>query len=55
MKRYEIKYEFDGKQYTTVEQPTKGWEGQFLQEVLNRIESLTSAGATIIDVVGYSQ
>lgn len=53
--RYEIKYEFDGKQYEAVEQPTKGWEGQFLQKVLNRIESLTEAGAKIISVVGYSQ
>lgn len=50
MKRYEIKYEYEGKQYTTVEQPTKGWEEQFLQNVLNRIESLTQAGAKIIDL-----
>ncbi len=55
MKRYEIKYEYEGKQYSTVEQPTKGWEEQFLQKVLNCIESLTRAGAKIIDVVGYSQ
>lgn len=55
MKRYEIKYEFEGKQYTTFEQPTKGREEQFSQQVLNRIESLTQAGAKIIEVVGYRQ
>lgn len=53
--RYEIKYEYEGKQYTTIEQSEKGWEGQFLQKVLNRIESLTEAGAKIIGVVGYCQ
>lgn len=55
MKRYEIKYEHEGKQYTIFEQPTKGWEEQFLQKVLNRIESLTCAGAKVIGVVEYHQ
>lgn len=55
MKRYEIKYEYEGKQHTTIEQPIKGWEGQFLQQVLNRIECLTHAGAKIIAVDAYNQ
>ena len=50
MRAYEITYKVNGKQYTTVEQPTKGWEGQFLQKVLNRIESITNAGAVVTDV-----
>ena len=53
MKMYEIKYEYDGKKYTTVEQAMNGWEGQFLQKVLDRIESLTQAGAKIIDIIAY--
>ena len=47
MKAYEIEYNFNGKRYTVVEHPTKGWEGQFLQQVLNRIESIVSAGAVV--------
>lgn len=47
MKVYEIEYKVNGKCYTCVEQPTKGWESNFLQNVLNRIESLTNAGAVI--------
>jgi hypothetical protein len=50
MKAYEISYTFNGKQYTTVERPTKGWESMFLQNVLNRIESLVMAGAIITDL-----
>jgi hypothetical protein len=42
-----IEYKVNGKTYTTVEQPTKGWESQFLQKVLNRIESLVNAGAVV--------
>lgn len=50
MTAYEISYTYNGKQYTTVEQSTKGWEGMFLQQVLNRIESLVVAGAVITDL-----
>ena len=52
MKAYEIEYKINGKRYTVVEQPTKGWESQFLQKVLNRIESLVMAGAVITDLNG---
>ena len=50
MKAYEIEYEINGKRYTTVERPEKGWEPQFLQKVLNRIESLVMAGAVVTDL-----
>jgi hypothetical protein len=50
MTTYEITYTYNGKQYSTVEQPTKGWEGQFLQKVLDRIESLVMSGAVINDL-----
>lgn len=46
-KAYEIYYKINGKEYSTVETPIKGWESQFLQNVLNRIESLVMAGAVV--------
>jgi hypothetical protein len=55
MKRYEIKYKYDGKQFSVIEQPHKGWESQFLQQVLNRIESLVKAGAVITDITSYRE
>lgn len=45
--KYEIEYKVNGKRYTVVEQPLKGWESQFLQQVLNRIESIVNAGAVV--------
>ena len=51
MKRYEITYEYNGKRHTIIEQPSKGWESQFLQQVLNRCESIVNAGAIIVDMV----
>lgn len=51
MAAYEIKYKApNGKKCTTIERPTKGWEDQFLQQVLNRIESLVMAGAVVTDL-----
>lgn len=50
MTAYEITYTYNGKQYSVIEQPTKGWEGQFLQKVLNCIESLVMSGAVINDL-----
>lgn len=47
MKAYEIEYKINKKTYTVVEQPVKGWESQFLQKVLNRIESIVNAGAVV--------
>lgn len=47
---YEIKYEYEGNEYTEIVQPIKNWEEQFLQNVLNAIESLTMAGAVIKDL-----
>lgn len=50
MKAYEIEYKYNGKRYSVVVQPTKGWESQFLQKVLNHIESLVNAGAVVTDL-----
>lgn len=47
---YEITYIYNGKEYTTYEKPKKDWEEIFLQEVINCIESITRAGASIISV-----
>lgn len=55
MKFYEITYAYEGKQYSTIEQPIKGWEDDFSQQVLNCIESITRAGGVVINVVGYSK
>ena len=51
----EITYEYDGKEYTTVERPEKGWEEQFPQQVLNRIESIVNAGAVITGFIQYTK
>lgn len=53
MKAYEIKYKYEGKEHSTIEQPHKGWEGQFFKQVLDRIESLVSAGAIITGIIEY--
>lgn len=50
MSAYEIFYTYEGKQYSTVERSTKGWETHFLQNVVNCIESLVMAGAVITDL-----
>lgn len=50
MTAYEIIYTYNGRRYSVIEQPTKGWEGQFLQQVLNRIESIVKSGAVINDL-----
>lgn len=52
MRAYEIEYKINGKRYTVVEQPTKGWESDFLQKVLNRIESIVNAGAVVTAITG---
>ena len=54
--RYEIEYiSLNGQRYTIYEQPTKGWEDQFPQKVLNRVQSLVMAGAVITKIIGYRQ
>lgn len=50
MRVYVITYIYKGTQYDTVVRPTKGWESQFLQSVLYRIESLLMSGAVIKDL-----
>lgn len=46
---YEIKYVYEGKDGTAVVVPAVGWEEQFTESCLNRIDSLTRAGAVIVD------
>lgn len=54
--RYEITYiGLDGKIYIADEIPTKGWEDQFPQKVLNRVESIVMGGGVIKKMVGYRQ
>ena len=54
--RYEITYiGLDGKIYIVEELPTKGWETQFSQKVLNRVESIVMGGGVIKKMVGYRQ
>ena len=52
---YVIEYKVDGKTHATIEQPVKGFEGQFQQQVLNRIESIVNAGAvvTALNTINY--
>lgn len=51
MKHYEINYEYEGKQYTTTEQSNHDKKDEFYKRVLNRIESIVSAGAIITNVI----
>lgn len=51
MKLYTIHYTYNGKGYATDEIQRKESDGEFAQRVLNRIESLTIAGAIITDVI----
>lgn len=52
--RYEIEYiGLDGKRYTVDEFPTKGWEDQFPQKILARVESIVNSGAVVTKMVGY--
>lgn len=53
MKAYQIVYRFGREFYSKAILPTKGWEGQFLQKVLNTLEALTGSGAVIIDVYQF--
>ena len=50
---YEIEYRVNGKRYSMIERPTKGWESQYPQLVLYRIESLVNAGAVIVGITEY--
>ena len=54
---YVIEYKVDGKHHATIEQPVKGYEWQFPQQVLNRIESIVNAGAvvTALNTINYEK
>ena len=45
---YVIEYKVNGKCYSRVEYPQEGWESQFLQQVLNRIESIVDGTGAVI-------
>lgn len=49
MKYYEITYTYEGKKGTAVVYEKKGWEERFYKNCLDRIDSLTRAGAVIVD------
>lgn len=61
MRIYQIKYEFDGKQYETHELPARDLSGRlerkddFYKKVLNRIESITHAGGVVLDLIEIQQ
>jgi hypothetical protein len=50
MKNYVITYVFERNTYTIVEHPIKGYENQFLKQVLDRIVSITQSGGVIKEV-----
>lgn len=51
---YEIEYiGLDGIRHTIVEQPTHGWEDQFPQKVLDRLESIVLGGGVVTKIIGY--
>ena len=54
MKFYEITYKTpDNKTHTAVVEEHKGWENQYHQSVLNRIESLVYGGAVITGMIEH--
>jgi len=50
MKSYEIEYMVKGKKCSMVEYPKQGWESQFLQGVIYRIQSIVDGGGVITKV-----
>lgn len=46
---YEIKYTYKGKKGTAIVIPVEGYESQFFESCVNRIDSLVHAGAKITD------
>lgn len=50
---YEIKYMYKGKKGTEIVRPVEGFETRFYEYCIDRIDSLTRAGATIIETTMY--
>lgn len=46
---YEIKYEYQGKKGTAIVRPIEGFEKRFSEYCIDRIDSLTRAGAKITE------
>lgn len=55
MTEYVITYRINGCTHEYHMYPEIGFEDFFLSEVLNRIESLTTAGAVIIDLIRHRE
>lgn len=58
MKFTEIKYKAAGKVYSAIVEERKGWENQYLQNIINRIESITNSETGTGDhfvIVGIKQ
>lgn len=59
MRMYKITYTYDGEEHTVYEQAQKDEKSlpektsNFLQRVLNRIESIVNAGAVVTDITEY--
>lgn len=55
MKYTEIFYKVNNKVYTEVVREREGWESQYLQYVLNAIESITDARGVKVVIIGIKQ
>ncbi len=55
MRYTEIFYKVDNKVYTEVVREREGWENQYLQSVLNAIESITDAKGVKVVIIGIKQ
>ena len=55
MRYTEIFYKVNNKVYTEVVRERKGWEEQYLQSVLNAIESITDAKGVTVVITGITQ
>lgn len=55
MRYTEIFYKVNNKVYTEVVREREGWENQYLQSVLNAIESITDARGVKAVITGITQ
>lgn len=55
MRYTEIFYKVNNKTYTEVVRERKGWKEQYLQSVLNAIESITDAKGVTVVITGIIQ
>jgi len=55
MKSCIIKYTVKGEKHEATVIPRKGWEQQYEQNIINRIESLVDGGAVITCIIQYTK